>query len=54
MSLHSRIKVARLCLKRTPGGRGLIFGENCELSEQNNFWEYMKTTNESMLEAVKI
>ena len=51
--LHSRTRVAGLYRKRKTGGKGLISGGDCELSEQNGLWEYMETSNEPMPNAVK-
>lgn len=35
---HPRANVARLCLQRCEGGRGLISVKDCVLSECNELW----------------
>ena len=52
--LHPRSCVARLYMKRTEGGRGVIIVEDCITTERRLLYDYLKESKEDMLsEALK-
>ena len=51
-ALHPQADVDRLYLKRSEGGRGLLSIEECVIIETNSLVNYIKESNEKMLNAV--
>ena len=51
-ALHCRSSIARLYLKRKEGGRGLISVHECVEMEKKGLSDYLKNSNEWMLEGV--
>ena len=53
-ALHPKSDIHRIYLPRKMGGRGLISCEDCITSEENNLGWYIKSSNESLLERVRM